>query len=54
MLSYLTAETSFLRAFGNRGLLLILMCVLARTGEASNEASDAGVAKLSALGLSSP
>lgn len=51
MLSYLTAETGFLRAFGNRILLLILMCVLTRTGEASSGASDAGVAKLSALGL---
>jgi hypothetical protein len=51
MLSYLTAETGFLRAFGNRILLLILMCVLTRTGEASNGVSDAGVAKLSALGV---
>ena len=43
MLSYLTAETSFLRSFGNRSLLLVLLCALARTGE--------GFAKASALGL---
>lgn len=51
MLSYLTAETGFLRSFGNRSLLLILMCVLTRTGEVSTGSPDAGIAKLSALGL---
>jgi hypothetical protein len=43
VLSYLTAETSYLRSFGNRSLLLVLLCALARTGE--------GFAKASALGL---
>lgn len=51
MLSYLTAESGFLRSFGNRSLLLLLMCVLIRTGDAGSHAGGS-VAKVSALGLS--
>jgi hypothetical protein len=51
VLSYLTAESSFLRAYGNRSLLLLLMCVLVRTGNAGGQA-DGSIAKISALGLS--
>lgn len=43
MLSYLTAETSFVRAFGNRSLLLLLMCVLVRSGHALPKASVIGL-----------
>ncbi|MDY7867100.1 hypothetical protein U0E16_33315, partial [Burkholderia pseudomallei] len=51
MLSYLTAESGFLRAYGNRSLLLLLMCVLVRTGDGGGQAGSAGP-KVSALGLS--
>lgn len=44
MLSYLSAETGFIRAFGNRVLLLIFLCALTRTGQ--------GVPKGSAFGIS--
>lgn len=43
MLSYLNAEASFIRAYGNRCLLLILLCALTRTANPD---------KLSALGIS--
>src|ERR1035437_6897101 len=43
MLSYLNAEANFMRAFGNRSLLLIFLCALTRT---------ASPGKLSALGVS--
>jgi hypothetical protein len=43
MLSYLNAETSFIRAFGNRSLLLILLCVLSRNGDRFGKASALGV-----------
>jgi hypothetical protein len=33
VLAYLSAETSFIRAFGNRTLLLFFLCVLTRSGE---------------------
>lgn len=51
MLSYLTAESGFLRAYGNRSLLLLLMCVLVRTGDVGGQAGS-GAPKVSALGLS--
>jgi len=51
LLSYLTAEIRFLRSFGNRCLLLLLMCVLLRTGNVAAHATG-GIAKLSAPGLS--
>jgi hypothetical protein len=43
MLSYLNAETSFIRAFGNRSLLLIFLCALARGGDRFGKASALGV-----------
>ncbi|MGR9503665.1 hypothetical protein ACU8MW_08105 [Rhizobium leguminosarum] len=43
MLSYLNAEASFIRAYGNRSLLLIFLCALTRTASSG---------KVSALGLS--
>jgi hypothetical protein len=43
VLSYFTAETSFLRAFGNRSLLLIVLCCLTRTGEVIGKASVPGL-----------
>jgi hypothetical protein len=43
MLPYLNAEANFIRAFGNRCLLLIFLCALTRT---------ANPGKLSALGIS--
>ncbi|NKJ09017.1 hypothetical protein [Rhizobium sp. SG741] len=43
MLSYLNAEAGFIRAYGNRCLLLVFLCALTRSAEAS---------KVSALGLS--
>ena len=43
MLSYLTAETSFLRAFGNRSLLLIFLCALSGGGDRFGKASAFGV-----------
>ena len=45
MLSYLSAEATFIRAFGNRVLLLIFLCALTRT--ASDKAPS-----FSAFGLS--
>lgn len=43
MLSYLTAEGSFIRSFGNRSLLLLLLCAFTRTGESVAKASIIGV-----------
>jgi hypothetical protein len=43
MLSYLSAETSFIRAFGNRSLLLIFLCALSRGGDRFGKASALGV-----------
>jgi hypothetical protein len=43
MLGYLSAETNFIRAFGNRSLLLIVLCVLTRTGDSLAKASAVGV-----------
>src|SRR4051812_43902534 len=43
MLNYLSAEASFLRAFGNRSLLLIFLCALSRTGEKIANASVLGL-----------
>ena len=43
MLSYLTAENSFIRSYGNRSLLLLLLCAFARTGESVAKASIIGV-----------
>jgi len=43
VLSYLTAENSFIRAFGNRSLLLLLLCAFTRTGESVAKASIIGV-----------
>jgi hypothetical protein len=43
MLAYLSAETSFLRAFGNRSLLLIVLCALTRTGDSIAKGSVLGV-----------
>jgi hypothetical protein len=43
MLSYLNAETSFIRAFGNRSLLLIFLCALSRGGDRFGKASALGV-----------
>lgn len=42
MLSYLQAEINYLRAFGNRSLLLILLCALTRSGQ-GGKASVVGV-----------
>ena len=43
MLAYLNNEVNFIRAYGNRSLLLIFLCALSRTG--------ANIAHASALGL---
>jgi hypothetical protein len=43
VLSYLSAETSFLRAYGNRSLLLIVLCCLTRTGESIGKATVPGL-----------
>lgn len=43
MQSYLTAESTFLRAFGNRCLLLIFLCVLSRMGMPGGKASILGL-----------
>jgi hypothetical protein len=43
MLSYLNSETGFIRAFGNRSLLLILLCALSRGGDRFGKASALGV-----------
>lgn len=44
MLSYLAAESNFVRAFGNRCLLLLFLCVLTRTGETAGKAAVLGIA----------
>lgn len=51
LLPYFAAETGFLRSFGNRSLLLLLLCVLTRTGPTSGDTSEKSIAKISALGL---
>ncbi len=43
MLSYLNAETGFIRAFANRSLLLIFLCALSRGGDRFGKASALGV-----------
>lgn len=43
MSSYSTDETSFARAFGNRSLLLALLCMLARSGDKPGAGSFMGV-----------
>jgi hypothetical protein len=43
MQSYLSAESTFLRAFGNRCLLLLFLCVLSRTGSTTGKASVLGL-----------
>jgi hypothetical protein len=43
MLSYLNAETGFIRAFGNRSLLLIFLCLLSRSGDHFGKASALGI-----------
>lgn len=43
MLSYLSAETGFVRAFGNRVLLLIFLCALTRTGQNVPKGSAFGI-----------
>ena len=43
MLSYLNAETGFIRAFANRSLLLIFLCALSRGGDRFGKASAFGV-----------
>jgi hypothetical protein len=43
MLSYLNSETGFIRAFGNRSLLLIFLCALSRGGDRFGKASAVGV-----------
>jgi hypothetical protein len=43
MQSYLSAESTFLRAFGNRCLLLLFLCVLSRTASTSGRASVLGL-----------
>ena len=43
MLSYLTAETGFIRTFGNRSLLLIFLCALTRTGDNLGHGSVLGL-----------
>jgi hypothetical protein len=43
VLSYLAAENSFIRSFGNRSLLLLLLCAFTRTGESVAKASIIGV-----------
>lgn len=43
MLSYLTAETSFVRAFGNRSLLLVFLCALTRSGDRLGKVSGLGL-----------
>jgi hypothetical protein len=43
MLSYLNAETGFIRAFGNRSLLLLFLCLLSRSGDHFGKASALGI-----------
>jgi len=43
VLPYLNAEISFIRAFGNRSLLLFFLCVLTRSGDHFGRASALGV-----------
>lgn len=43
MQSYLSAESTFLRAFGNRCLLLLFLCALCRTGSTTGKASALGL-----------
>ncbi len=43
MLGYLAAETAFVRAFGNRSLLLVFLCALSRTGNKMGSASALGL-----------
>lgn len=43
MLAYLKNETDFIRAYGNRGLLLIFLCALTRTGSNIPHASALGL-----------
>lgn len=43
MLAYLSAETGFIRAFGNRTLLLLLLCALTRTAEEQGNTSLLGL-----------
>ena len=43
MLAYISAENSFLRSLGNRCILLLFLCVLARTGQAAGKASVLGI-----------
>ncbi len=43
MLSYLTSELSFVRAFGNRCLLLIFLCILTRSGDHFGKFAALGV-----------
>lgn len=43
MLSYLSSETNFIKAYGNRTLLLIFLCALTRTAEKPASASAFGL-----------
>jgi len=43
MQSYLSSESTFLRAFGNRCLLLLFLCVLSRTGSITGKATALGL-----------
>jgi hypothetical protein len=54
MLSYLSNEAGFIRAFGNRSLLLFFLCMLTRSGVPDDKAAGAAGAaeRVSVLGLS--
>jgi len=43
MLSYLTAEVNFVRAFGNRSLFLVILCAMTRTSDHLGKASAIGL-----------
>lgn len=51
MLSYLTAENAFLRTLGNRCLLLLFLCALTRTGQATGNGSFLGISISVSQGL---
>src|SRR5271167_2278450 len=43
MLPYISAENGFMRAFGNRSLLMLFLCVLTRSGDPAGKASAFGI-----------
>lgn len=51
MLSYLSVENNFVRAFGNRSLLLFFLCVITRTADIEGTASALGISVNISQGL---